>query len=104
LEISTHQKGVLKVLAFGLLCVGFFLAHIWLRTRVVTLGYSVSSERTRLRGLESELAAAKVERARRMGPDSLDRIVRQKEALGEVFAPPRTDQLHYARPTTQGAR
>lgn len=101
MQISAHQRGVVKVLAFGLMCVGFLLFHIWLRSRVVTLGYSVSTERAALRDAESELADAKVERSRRMGPDSLDRLVRQKEARGEVFAPPRTDQLQYARPVAR---
>jgi hypothetical protein len=101
--VNAHQKVVFKVLGFGLLCVFFFLFHIWLRTRVVTLGYEVSVERERLRALESEMAGAKVLRARRMGPDSLERFVKVRESQGEILAPPKPDQLHYAKPP-QGAR
>ena len=82
---------------FAVLCVLFFIFHIWFRTVALTTGYEVGHLRGRIRQLESELAQLKVERVKLMGPESLQQLVLDMKAKGIVFEAPQASQLVYTK-------
>lgn len=91
------DRALFKISAFALLCVGFFIFHIWMRTLALTTGFEVGESRRGIAKLESELAEARVERNRVMGPEHLQRLVGDFAAQGVVFQPPKAAQLIYSK-------
>lgn len=76
-------SGAGKIFLVLLLCALSFLLHAWLRTQVVTAGYEVSNQRKTRNRLESELIDLKVEYAKLLDEDNLERM---KARLGEPEA------------------
>jgi len=89
------DRSTLKVLAFAGMCVGFFLFHIWFRTRVVTKGYEVAELRSELAKLESQSASLKVQKNRLKSSSNLERIVSDFAQEGHVFKNPESNQVFY---------
>ncbi len=95
-EIEYGQLRVfLKLLAFALMCVSFFVLHIWFRTKVVTKGFEVTEQRKKYSDLESRLLKAKVERNKVMGPKNLDHFVGLFSSTDRALQPPSPSQLIY---------
>ena len=82
-----------------LLCVLFFIFHIWLRTKVVTQSFTIGSLRNSIQKLESEIMTAKVDRTKLMSPRNLEKYVKKLAADGEKMQNPVSHQIIYARPT-----
>ncbi len=87
-----------RILALVVLGVGFFVFHVWVRTRSLATGYVVGEQRRRVNELEAEAAALRVERGRIMGPENLARLVKDWEAQGTRFEAPKSSQLIYESP------
>ena len=94
-ELPKETQASLRVLLFALMCVVFFLIHIWSRTWVVSKSYEIGQLRKERSALEAKLAQSLVERNRLMGPRNLERWVSRFEARGVHFASPRPDQIVY---------
>ncbi len=97
LHINLHQTRIFKILTLVLLCVAFFLFHIWFRTVVTHEGYALGILGREMKKTESQLMALKVEKNKIMGASSLERLVDKHEDVlaDEKFQAPAVHQLYY---------
>jgi hypothetical protein len=84
-----------RVLLFALMCVGFFIFHIWMRTLVLTKGFEVGQRQRELARLDSEYMTVKVAFERLVSPENLQKQVERFARRGVDFASPTTAQLMY---------
>lgn len=91
------DRALLNVGLLVLICVLFFVFHIWFRTLALTTGYEVGTLRRDFRDLESELAILKVEKVKLMGPESLQKLVQEMKYRGVNFESPEASQLIYTK-------
>lgn len=90
-----QHKPEVRIVMFAGMCVFFFLAHIGVRTKVVTQGYAIAGVRKDIARLESERAELKVARSRLRSPVVLEKLTQDLRARGKVFGPPENKQLIY---------
>lgn len=93
----TTDRALLNVILLVVICVSFFIFHIWFRTVALTTGYEVGNARKEIRILESEWAQLKVEKVKLMGPESLQKWVLDMKERGIVFEAPQSSQLIYTK-------
>ncbi|MFQ5666468.1 MAG: cell division protein FtsL [Candidatus Binatia bacterium] len=63
---------------FVTLAVAIALAHVWLRLKVVDLGYRISTTRQVIRKLQQESQELTLEAARLNAPGRLERVARDR--------------------------
>lgn len=86
--IAWNRRGV--AVGIGLaLTFALAAAHVWVRLRVVSVGYTLSDTRRLISALEAEQAALRVEWQAATAPGNLSRLA--EERLGLSF--PRPEQV-----------
>lgn len=86
--IAWNRRGV--AVGIGLaLTFALATAHVWVRLRVVSVGYTLSDTRRLISALEAEQAALRVEWQAATAPGNLSRLA--EERLGLSF--PRPEQV-----------
>lgn len=86
--IVWNRRGVAVGLGLALMFV-LAAAHVWVRLRVVSVGYALSDTRRLISSLEAEQAALRVEWQAATAPGNLSRLA--DERLGLSF--PRPEQV-----------
>lgn len=87
----------IKVLAFVMMVVGFFIFHTWIRTEALTTGYELGIIQKRIKSLDSQRHSLKIERSRQLSPDNLEKWAENFSQRGEPFQNPANDQIFYLK-------
>ncbi|MBP7844941.1 MAG: hypothetical protein KA116_09000 [Proteobacteria bacterium] len=82
----------LKTVFLIFLAAGFFMAHVWVRTRTVTLGYELQKQRKTLSDLEEYYFNLQIQEQKIRKCSSLEEL---NNSLSWGLKNPRNEQIHF---------
>lgn len=94
-RIEERTRTSLKLFFFAILCVSFFIFHIWFRTTVLTQGYRLAKKQSEIVALESELVKLRIERSILQSPENLEKWANYFQKKGLAIDRPQSNQLIY---------